>query len=147
MPSFSLEKWENLTRYLLTSLWGYSMMIQMVFKMDDNSEGYLAWFSHVWGENNQTFGTQRPDTHSTPSWLHHLLMAGGRGEKKDCDRTAAGYRQQGWLKTSGRCCCDGAARGGGNPPRQQKWKKRAGSHRKAALGFFPPAVETQSISA
>ena len=30
-------------------------MIQMVFRMDDNLEGYTVRFYHVWDENTQTF--------------------------------------------------------------------------------------------
>lgn len=41
-------------------------MIQMVFRMDDDLQGYMVRFYHVWDENTQTSGTQGPDTPSTP---------------------------------------------------------------------------------
>lgn len=69
-------------------------------------------------------------------------MAGGRGEKKDCDRTAAGYRQQGWLKTSGSCCCDGAVRGrGGTRPGSKSGRKELGATEKLLWGCFPQQLK------
>lgn len=94
-------------------------MIQMVFRMDDDLEGYMVRFYHVWDENTQTSGTQGPDTHSTPHGSITCLWRFGQQAQNGLRAAATVMLVL------------------GSPPRNQEWKKRAGGPRKAASGLSP----------
>lgn len=103
-------------------------MIQTVFRMDDNLEGYTVLFYHVWDENTQTFGTQSP-TPTPPPMTSSL---------------ACGVGQQGPERTRSSCRGDGGV--WGTHPETKSGRKELGAPEKLPWGS-PPTTEIQSVSA
>ena len=93
-------------------------MIQTVFRMDDNLEGYTVRFYHVWDENTQTFGTQSP-TPTPPPMTSSL---------------ACGVGQQGPERTRSSCRGDG---GVGAPTQKRKVEEKSWGPPKSCLGVSP----------
>ena len=92
-------------------------MIQMVFRMDDNLEGYTVQFYHVWDENTQTFGTQSP-TPAPPPMTSSL---------------ACGVEQQGPERTRSSCRVMVVS---GAPTQKREVEQKSWGPQKSCLGVL-----------